>query len=160
MVEAKQLPKRGKVWQKADEMTLADFPKLSEEQLRELTLGVYQLRLSSSYMQEHLDGNCDIYFYAEKPYLLCVKMQSRHVSSRQYMLWIRYTHVGIEAWYCLCRAGARVVGMCSHVSAIIWYLSNGRLEDGVHGVRNWGTHLEDAAVFPIDGDSTQSESEL
>ena len=161
MIEEKKLPKRGKCWKSAEDMPLEDFPKMTEEQLRELTLGVYQLRLSPSYIQEHLDGNCDINFFAEDPYLLCVKMQSRHVSSRAYMLWIKYTDDSIESWYCLCRAGSRVVGMCSHISAIIWYLSHGRYVEGSKlGVRNWGNHLEDAAVFEIDGDSTQSENEM
>ena len=161
IIEDKKLPKRGKCWKSASEMSLDDFPRMSEEQLRELTLGVYQLRLSPSYIQEHLDGNSDIYFYAEDPSLLCVKMQSRHTSSRSYMLWIRYTTDSIDSWYCLCRAGARVVGMCSHVSAIIWFLAYGRHEEGsLVGVKNWGEHLADAAVFDIDGDSTQSESEL
>ena len=31
-----------------------DFPKLSEEDLRNLTLGVYQVKMARSYSQEHL----------------------------------------------------------------------------------------------------------
>ena len=84
IIEEKKLPKRGKCWKSAEDMPLEDFSKMTEEHLREYTLGVYQLRFSPSYIQEHLDGNCDIHFFAEDPYLLCVKMQSRHVSSRAY----------------------------------------------------------------------------
>ncbi|CAF3961291.1 unnamed protein product, partial [Rotaria magnacalcarata] len=34
----------------------------------------------------------------------------------------------IEAWYCTCASGAREVGMCSHVTALLWHL---RVENAV-----------------------------
>ena len=59
--------------------------------------------------------------------LLCVKIQSRHVSSRSYNVWIQYssTNEGADAitgWYCTCPVGARLVGCCSHIAAVLWYL--------------------------------------
>ena len=39
---------------------LADFPHLDETELRNITCGVYQLKLSSSYMQEYLEGNSEM----------------------------------------------------------------------------------------------------
>ena len=32
----------------------------------------------------------------------------------------------IEAWYCTCSAGAREVGMCLHVTALLWHLGVNR----------------------------------
>lgn len=156
LVEEKGLHRKIKVWKRVDECDIDNFPRLSDEQLSELTLGVYQIRLSSSYIQEHLEGNCDIHIHVDEPCLLSVKMQSRHVSSKKYMLWIRYSDSVIDAWYCQCRAGARVVGMCSHLAAVIWYLSSARYMDKEnYGVRNWGLHLSDAASFQIDNNSTE-----
>jgi hypothetical protein len=40
---------------------LADFPHLDETELRNITCGVYQLKLNSSYMQEYLEGNSEIF---------------------------------------------------------------------------------------------------
>jgi hypothetical protein len=42
-------------------------------------------------------------------------------SSRTYLLWIEYSPTEVTAWYCKCRAGARVVGVCSHIASILWY---------------------------------------
>ena len=59
-----------------DEMEINTFPCLKENQLRELTFGVYQLWLNTSYIHEHLEGNCEIRIDVDLPSLLCVKMQS------------------------------------------------------------------------------------
>ena len=32
----------------------------------------------------------------------------------------------IKNWYCDCKAGARVVGTCVHVSSVLWYLGVAR----------------------------------
>ena len=68
-----------------DEMEIDIFPHLREDQLRELTFGVYQLWLSTSYIQEHLEGNCEIRVDVDELSLLCVKMQSRHTLRKKYL---------------------------------------------------------------------------
>ena len=77
------------------------------------------------------------------------------------MLWVKIAVDLVEAWYCTCRSGSRAVGMCSHVAAIVWYLSYARHQSREsYGVRDWGVHLSDAAVFNVDVDITcSSESE-
>ncbi|XP_060588759.1 uncharacterized protein LOC132744157 [Ruditapes philippinarum] len=149
-VEKTGLDRKQKVWKNVDEEDIY-FPVLNSEQLSELTLGVYQLSLSPSYIQEHLDGEFDIKVNIDDPKLLCVKMQSRHSSSKRYMLWIQVENEAVDGWYCTCRCGSRVVGMCAHIAAIVWYLSNGRHSGREsYGVRDWGVHLSDAAEFKID----------
>lgn len=44
------------LWKSASEVDLDLFPRLADEEVGNFTCGTYQLRLSSSYMQEHLDG--------------------------------------------------------------------------------------------------------
>ncbi|XP_062586998.1 uncharacterized protein LOC134248601 [Saccostrea cucullata] len=64
-IEEKGLQRKTVVWKATSEMDLGSFPTLDDEELRNLNCGTYQLKLSSSYMQEHIDGESDIYFHEE-----------------------------------------------------------------------------------------------
>ena len=157
-VEEKELDKRSAKWKNVSEVELENFPALDEEQLRDLTCGTYQLKLSSSYIQEHVDGDCYFHVHEEENNILRVRIQSRHVSSKTYLLWIKYNQSEIESWYCKCRAGARVVGVCSHVASMLWFLGWGRHSNQESfGVKNWGTYIDDAANFPV-VDESDNES--
>lgn len=158
LVEDNGLNRRPTQWQPVPECGIENFPTLDEEQLRNLTCGTYQLKLSRSYIQEHIDGDCDIWFHKDNDRLLRVKIQSRHTSSKQYLVCIEFSDCSVDAWYCTCRAGARVVGMCSHIAAIIWYLSKGRHEGGKYGVRDLGEHVLDAADIPPPVDESDSDA--
>ncbi|CAG2244312.1 unnamed protein product [Mytilus edulis] len=103
--------------------SVEDFPKLSEEDIRDITLGVYQVKLAKSYTEEHLE-NDDYYEVMQQGHqLIRVRMASRHTSSKTHNLWITYDDCCIKTWYCTCKAGARIVGTCSHISSVIWFLS-------------------------------------
>lgn len=98
----------------------------------------------------------------EEDGLLRIRMQSRHTSSKTYQLWIKYEDGDIIAWYCKCRAGARVVGMCAHTASIVWYLGFARHRRDVSriGVCDWGEFLGDAtAVDSSESDSDNSSEE-
>lgn len=111
-----------------EEELLEDFPKLSDSQLRDLTLGVYQLKQAKSYTQEHVssEGNYEFTVHKEEPGLIRVRIQSRHSSSKSYLLWVSYNtdqdEDCITGWYCQCKAGARTVGCCAHIASVLWYL--------------------------------------
>ncbi|XP_061191029.1 uncharacterized protein LOC133199199 [Saccostrea echinata] len=155
-VEDNHLDRRSVCWTEIND--LPDFPHEDEDQLRSLTCGIYQLRLSPSYAKEHIEGDCSIQVHREEPGLLRVKIQSRHVSARCYLLWVQYDACDIKAWYCKCRAGARVVGMCSHVAAILWYLGYPRHhKDERLGVRDWGEFVEDATLVDVSDSSSDSD---
>ena len=156
-IEENNLERRSAKWESVDECQLSDFPQLDDTILRILTLGTYQLKLSSSYIQEYVGGDCSIQLFRENDGLLRVRLQSRHISSKSYLVWIKYDSDHVLAWYCRCRAGARTVGTCSHVAAIIWYLGQSRLLLDVYGVKDWGQYLEDAAEVPESVDSSDSE---
>ncbi|KAK3109143.1 hypothetical protein FSP39_023866 [Pinctada imbricata] len=111
------------------------FPRLSEEYLRSLTCGVYQLKQASSYTKEHLDDygdySFDIHHLAEG--MIRVRIQSRHISAKRYFLWIEFdfsdVNEPIKAYYCQCKAGMRTVGCCAHVASVLWYLGYKRHSD-------------------------------
>lgn len=89
-VESEHLHLRSAKWEVIDLNSVPDFPKLDLDQLRNLTCGTYQLKLSSSYIQEHLEGYCTLHIHKEDDRLLPVWLQSRHTSSKTYILWIKY----------------------------------------------------------------------
>lgn len=163
-VEEAHLERRSATWSKVTEAQLEEFPRLTDEQLRELTLGVYQLKLSPFYIQEHLSGECDIFVHHEHQNLLRVKIQSRHTTSKQYLLWIEFNNTDIVAWYCKCRAGARVVGVCAHIAAVVWYLGYARyryVDPAAEGVQDWSQHLHDAGRLnePVDESESETDSD-
>lgn len=59
-VDENGLQRKTAIWKSASEVDLGLFPRLANEEVGNFTCGTYQLRLSSSYMQEHLDGESDI----------------------------------------------------------------------------------------------------
>ena len=135
-VEDENLKRCSIIWRIIIYLTFHNF---DETELRNITCGVFQLRLSSSLMQEYLEGNSEIFVHQEDDHLIRVRLQSRHTSSRTYLLWIEYSPTEVTAWYCKCRAGARVVGVCSHIASILWYLGYARHKPHIsYGVRNWG----------------------
>ena len=101
-----------------------------------MTFGVYQLKQSLSYTKEHLDinGNYIFELYEEKANILHVKINSRHQSQTVHNIWIEFDHRlklkegqnPIMNWYCSCKAGARILGMCAHITSVIWYLGVAR----------------------------------
>ena len=95
-LEENELDKKSAKWKATND---TNFSILDEEQLRNLTCWKYQLKLCTSYVQEHVDGNSIICIHHEEDHLVPFRIQSRHPSSKSYLLWIRYNRTGIEAWY-------------------------------------------------------------
>ncbi|CAC5361691.1 unnamed protein product [Mytilus coruscus] len=140
------LDNRSCKWQKIDTSSAPNFPRLSEEDIRNITVGVYQLKLASSYTREHLDydGNYEVYTCDHEENLLCAKIQSRHILSKCYR----------------CKAGTRVVGSCSHVTALVWYLSIGKYTDNIfENCRDWSKYLPDARNLPDPVTVDESDNE-
>ena len=94
-MEENNLERKSAKWEKTED--IKDFPFLDEQELRNITCGVYQLKLSPSYIQEYLDGESQILIHKEDPGLIRVKIHSRHISSKQYILWIQFTESTISA---------------------------------------------------------------
>ncbi len=63
--------------------------------------------------------------------LIRVRFSSRHSTQKNYIATIQFDNDEedpIEGWYCTCPTGARVIGCCSHVAALLWYLGVCRAE--------------------------------
>lgn len=127
------------------------FPFLSEDYLRSITFGVYQLSQAPYYADQHLkDGELDIKVNKTSNEYIRGKIQSRHTSSKTYFLWIKIKldvpHNPLVGWYCECKAGARMVGCCAHVAAVIWFLGNGKHSQYQPKSDILTTSVQDAAV--------------
>ncbi|KAK3107904.1 hypothetical protein FSP39_024854 [Pinctada imbricata] len=162
VIREEGLHRNVKAWKKMDasKECVPNFPKLCEEELRNITVGVYQLKLAKSYTVEHLndDGDYMITINDDISDILRVRIQSRHMTSKTYMLWIEYNHICIKSWYCQCKAGARVVGACAHISSVLWYLCFARHNsETVNGVQDWSQYLEDASQLPQLVDESDSD---
>lgn len=129
-----------------DAAELADFPVLTIEFLRELTAGVYQVKLAPAYIQDKFQREQTDIFSVEmlrdldripEPGFLRIKMPSRFRTQGRYNLWIHYEPNAevnanpIRGYYCDCIAGARTLGSCAHVASVLWYLGYARHEENV-----------------------------
>ncbi|XP_061170898.1 uncharacterized protein LOC133180371 [Saccostrea echinata] len=161
-VESEGLHRRVKSWTPINAADSLDFPRLSEEDLCNLTIGVYQLKLAKGYTAQHMDeeGDYVIMVNADIPDVLQIRIQSRHISGKQCLLWIEHSEGAVTGWYCQCRAGARVVGACAHVASVLWFLGYERHTNfAFRPTQDWADYFEDAAVLPAVMDGS-SESEM
>jgi len=124
----------------AQEDELPHFPRLSLAYLRDITLGVYQVKLAKSYIYDKRQRDTQFGFdmRMDEPGLLRARMYSRHSNAKQYNTWIAFkerweegedTEVEEEleeepilGYYCDCKSGSRTLGCCGHVASVLWYL--------------------------------------
>ena len=73
-----------------DVSEVPDFPKLNENELSYLTMGVYQIRQAKCYSKELQTetGKYKIFVNKEQDGVLKAQIRSRHTSSKTYNLWI------------------------------------------------------------------------
>ena len=82
------------------------------------------------------------------------------VSSKQYLVWTQFSSSEITAWYCRCRSGARVVGDCSYIAPVIWYMAIGRHnKEAIPAVQDWSEFVKDTSVIDDSDDSDDSTIE-
>jgi hypothetical protein len=112
-------------WIPADEDDCLWFPDLTMNDLENITLGKYQLKMGALYNVGHQDSRIGYKYFLHKdlPGLLRVKMQSRFSKSQKHQLWVEFTEFengrdAILGWNCKCQSGARTIGCCSHVAAV------------------------------------------
>ena len=138
-----------------------DFPKLSEEIIqKKITLGSYQLNNCRSYLAEHFNSNGKLEILINRNSIkdhdnsiLVASIQSRHIRKMKYGVVIAYKPdikdiTSIYSWTCTCKVGKRIVGCCSHVAAIVFYLSFGMYQKdlkkpGMHLNRIFDMHVDD-----------------
>lgn len=135
-------------------------------------VGSYQIRQAKSYILEHLkpselDPN-DLEFIVElceqHSDLIRIRFVSRHSTNKNYLATVQfdtYQDEPIQGWYCTCPAGARVVGCCVHIAALLWYLGVCRAEYDGKGHSLSAQHLlqavEDCVQYVETIDSDDEE---
>lgn len=130
------------------------FPKLNLQEIRDITMGVYQLKLAPRYTESHINyENYTLQICKDRPNLLRVKLSSRHSSSKAYSLWIEYRYDYITGWYCTCNVGAREVGCCAHIASTIWYLVLSRWQSETIGTCTYTEHIVKDIPFETDSGS-------
>ena len=72
-----------------------------------------------------------IKYLKETPTIIKMEVRSRHINRKSYRCYIEYipncnNYKGIKRYTCDCANGNRTLGCCSHIAAIIYYLSHGR----------------------------------
>lgn len=138
---------------------LNDFPILSLDYLRDLTIGVYQVELAPSYVQDKMRREESEEFQVEllrtadrtpEPGFLRVRLYSRFRNATRYQLWIAYKPSNEEdeeendegendeveqdlifGYYCTCLSGARTLGPCAHITSVCWFLGYARHQNNV-----------------------------
>ncbi len=71
-------------WEKATERSVPDFPVLSMNDLKRLTLGTYQIQIAEKYIDHHMKGDKQfgIFLHREVEGLIRAKIQSRFSRSK------------------------------------------------------------------------------
>lgn len=155
LVEVENLHTRNaQRWVRLDAVQLIDFPELTLEYLRDLTIGVYRIKLAPSYVQDKLQRDAEEEFQIEmlraanrtpERGLLRVRVYSRFHDRTTHQLWIAYVPNGdlddeqedqneelVLGYYCTCQSGSRIVGTCAHITSVLWFLGYARHEENVH----------------------------
>ena len=133
-VNSQNFERKTSAFKNINESEIHDFPELTNDDLRLFTLGSYQIAQSISYISEHFEANdFPILVSKVERNIIFVKMQSRHISSKKYNVFIRYEPEGsgvdsILEWTCNCQNGLRTLGCCVHIASVVAYLSNLRFE--------------------------------
>ena len=153
--EVERWTKNKASWLPITQESLPDFPRLTLDELRYITLGVYQLKQAKSYTEENLsdDGMYSFLVHKQERKILRIQIQSRHTSSKVYNLWLE-TNAGpnpIIGWYCQCKSGARVVGCCAHIASVLWYIGCSRYhQETPRPACEFATHLNDTSCWSKD----------
>lgn len=110
---------------------ILDFPEMTERDLKILFTGSYQLAQAVSYLAETVDkdGKLKIEYIKDQSNVLKLKVPSRHISRTAYRCFLRYksNSVGVSSltyYTCECVNGKWTVGCCSHIAAVVYYLSH------------------------------------
>lgn len=116
-------------WEKAAESSVPDFPQLSMEDLKRITLGTYQIKIAERYIASHKKETSEfgIFIHRDTEGIIRARIQSRFSRSKKHNAWVKFDksatgYKAIKGLYCSCKVGERTLGCCSHLTAIIRYL--------------------------------------
>lgn len=153
LVEQENLHRRNRHrWVRLSSDQIQNFPRLTLDFLKELTVGAYQVQLAKSYIKDKLQREQDEVFQIEvvnrhncndipERGIIRVRLYSRCRNATNYQLWIAYVSTDenepnnneepIQGYYCTCKTGARTLSTCAHVTTILWFLGFVRYENDI-----------------------------
>lgn len=123
--------KKNAKWRKASASTVVGFPRLSESDVKKITLGPYQIAKGERYIERDLkaDPSYTVMVHKEMDGIIRVKLQSRFRRAITHNVWIEYKDDAfrepasrILGYFCYCEQGARNLGCCAHVAAVLLHL--------------------------------------
>lgn len=136
--ETARWSRRSTTTTKITSQEILDFPKMTERDLKIFFSGTYQLGQAVCYLAELMDdcNEINLEYIRMKPNIIKALIRSRHINKKTYKCYIEYKpesigYNGILRHSCDCANGLRTVGSCSHVAAIIYYLSNARYKSEI-----------------------------
>ncbi|KYN17586.1 hypothetical protein ALC57_10129 [Trachymyrmex cornetzi] len=147
-VEVDNLRLRNAQWRRLNYCDVADFPIFDLNYLKDLTVGIYQINLASSYIQDKLLRDNDEEFQLDQhfnePGFLRIRLYSRFRNATRHQIFISYEtdnrddenaahnlNEPINGYYCTCQSGARTLGTCAHVASVLWYLGFARHQENI-----------------------------
>lgn len=134
-VESLGLKRMSSRWEKASDCSVTDFPTLSMDDLKRITLGTYQIKIAEKYIYSHMKENntFGIFIHRQNECIIRAKIQSRFSKSKTHDSWVKFEKNGsgyeaVIGMYCTCKVGERTLGCCSHLTSIIRYLGHDRYQ--------------------------------
>lgn len=137
--------------------------------------GNYQIKQAKGYITEHFKQSIlddeELEFVVElcsaHTDLVRVRFASRHSSSKHYMATVQFDkddyNNPIKGWFCTCFAGARIIGCCAHITALIWHLGvcRGEADATVHplSAARLILSVDDCIQYSTTDDSDQDASD-
>lgn len=129
-------------WEKASASSVIDFPKLSMDDLKRITLGSYQIKIAERYIETHLkdDNDFGIFIHREMDNMIRARIQSRFSKCKTHDAWVKFNggdtgYKAITGLYCTCKVGERTLGCCSHLTSVLRYLGFERYQPPKEKVR-------------------------
>lgn len=141
-VKIHNFERRNGGWVRLNQNHVPDFPRLDMDCLKDITIGIYQINLSPSYIQDKLQREgTETFEFDERfdePRLIRVRLYSRFRNATKYQLFIAYRNEddlgegteeeegAILGYYCTCKSGSRTLGSCAHIASVLWFLRHAR----------------------------------
>ncbi|EFN63236.1 hypothetical protein EAG_14937 [Camponotus floridanus] len=167
--ETQHWNRRKTQFQRLTSADLLDFSEITEKDLKILFTGSYQLSQAISYLAEMMNESGKIILYYLKTSenqnntIIKILVRSKHINSKTYKCYIDYTchsvsYSGIRRYVCDCPNGRCTVGCCSHIAAVIYYLSHARYLSKIIRPAEILSHLFTAEeVYPVINDDSDED---
>lgn len=133
VVEEQNWNRKKRIFKPLTSNDVLDFPEMTEQDLKILFTGSYQLSQTVSYLAEMYteEGLLNMQYLLEDDTILKCEVKSRHINKKVYRCYVQYDpnsigYNGIKNYVCDCANGLRTVGCCAHVATIIYFLSHAR----------------------------------